>query len=150
MGAGEQGFTHSGWSRKQSKMLLSSVLNKKTSLLNSHHRTPFTWFPWKHLHPLVPTVSLMPLTSWIPWHLLPLPALVKTYYNENLCNNTSGRRKQTYLVHWRSLSNPSQTSIFPLSQELACIRQASSSLEVQAVTQQGTLIWKCHCPGPLF
>lgn len=56
----------------------------------------------------------MPPTSWIHWHLLPLPALVKTYYNENLCNNTSGRRKQTYLVHWRSLPTPSQASIFPL------------------------------------
>lgn len=56
----------------------------------------------------------MPRTSWIHWHLLPLPALVKTYYNENLCNNTSGKRKQTYLVHWRSLPTPSQASIFPV------------------------------------
>lgn len=114
--------------QKQSKTrrLLCSVLNKKTSLLTSHYQTPFTWFPWQHFHPLVPTVSLMPPTSWIHWHLLPLPALVKTYYNENLCGNTSGRRKQTYLVRWRSLSTPSQASIFPLAQkEHACTRQGS-------------------------
>lgn len=65
--------------REHDLQLFSSVLNKKTNLLTSHYQTPFTWFPWQHLYPLVPTKSLMPPTSWIHWHLLPLPALVKTY-----------------------------------------------------------------------
>lgn len=128
MGGGSRDLPIQAEGKKQSKtcLLLCSVLNKKTSFLTSHYQTPFTWFPWQHLYPLVPTVSLMPPTSWIHWHLLPLPALVKTYYNENLCNNTSGRRKQTYLVHWRSLSTPSQASIFLLAQrEPACTCQGS-------------------------